>query len=129
MARPRRLSREALSAYRQRLSVLRAMGFPDYDAYLASPLWRSIREKKLLDDSRECFGCGAAGCYQVHHASYAREVLEGKAPDKLFTTCDDCHKCCEFLFGVKVGPRQATEALRTIREKRLLTSEKSRERL
>lgn len=129
MARPRRLSREALSAYRQRLNVLRAMGFVDYDAYLASPLWRSIRERKLLDDDRECYGCGALGCYQVHHDSYAREVLEGKAPDELFVTCDECHRRCEFLYGVKVGPRQATEALRAIREKRLLTSAKSRETL
>lgn len=125
MARPRRLSREALSAYRQRLDVLRAMGFASYEEYRASALWKSIRDRKLLDDNRECFGCGKGGCYQVHHSSYAREVLEGRAPDKLFTTCDDCHSRCEFLFGVKVGPRQATEALRAIREKRLLTSAKS----
>lgn len=119
MARPRRLSREALSAYRQRLNVLRAMGFDSYDAYLSSDLWRSIRDRKLLDDGRLCFGCGAPNCRQVHHGSYAREVLEGRAPHELFTTCDDCHKACEFLFGVKVGPKQATEALRKLRRERL----------
>jgi hypothetical protein len=117
------MSREALRSYRQRLNCLRALGFDDYDAYLASPLWRSIRLRKLEEFKRQCFGCGAEGCSQVHHADYSFETLTGNRPERLFVVCDACHEAAEFYGkSLKLGPREATERLREIRKKNRLTS-------
>lgn len=115
MSRPRNISRAALRAYAARRRVLLALGYQSYDAYLASPLWARIRTRKLEDERRICYGCGAEGCSQVHHADYALATMEGKAPHRLFVVCEACHKACEFFGKVKIGPSEATATLEKIR--------------
>lgn len=119
MPRPR-MSAEALRSYRQRLGVLRDMGFHDYDKYLASPLWRRIRRAKVREEKGICYGCGKADCFKVHHCDYSRDNLDGKTPERLMVVCDDCHSRAEFYGGsLKLGPAEATRNLREIRRKRL----------
>ncbi len=122
MPKPR-MSSEALRSYRQRLNVLRAMGYHDYDAYLQSDLWRGIRLAKIREEAAICWACGKAGCLQVHHSAYDRDTLDGKRPDRLFVVCDACHESAEFYGkSLKLGPSEATDNLREIRQKRLTSA-------
>ena len=115
MARPRNISRAALRAYGARRRVLMALGFDSYDSYLASDLWRRIRNAKLEAEGRICYGCGAPDCRQVHHGDYERATLEGKAPHRLMVVCDSCHEASEFIGKMKLSPAEATAELRKIR--------------
>lgn len=119
MARPRNISRAALRAYGARRRALMALGFDSYELYLASDLWRRIRNAKLEAEGRTCYGCGASGCSQVHHGDYECATLEGKAPHRLFVVCDSCHEASEFIGKMKLSPGEATAELRKIRERRL----------
>lgn len=119
MARPRNISRAALRAYGARRRVLMALGFDSYDAYLASDLWRRIRTRKLEDEGRICYGCGAPDCVQVHHGDYERPTLEGTAPHRLVVVCDSCHEACEYIGRTKLSPAEATNELRKLRQKNL----------
>lgn len=66
-----------------------------HSEYLATPLWKKIRGRVLRRDKRKCVRCGArAG--EVHHRSYAREVLEGNADHLLVSLCRGCHEVVEF---------------------------------
>lgn len=112
MPKPR-LSREALRAYRQRLRALRALGFPDYQAYLESSLWReTIRPRVLKAADRRCCACGAGGCSQVHHESYSLAVLAGEDDSRLHVVCDTCHDRAHHYGGLLLGPDEATKNLR-----------------
>lgn len=119
MARPRNISRQALVAYGRRKRELSRLGFSSYDEYLLSPLWGRIRTEKLKDEDCTCYGCGRKAAAEVHHSSYERAVLQGKAPHRLFVVCPDCHKEIEFIGKMKIGPGEATAALRKLRLKNL----------
>lgn len=101
------------AVYAQRNKLLRRMGFPSYDAYLRSPLWRRIRAEQHREHP-DCYGCGRRG-QEVHHANYFQETLTGKSRAGLFTVCETCHKAIEWLAGVKLDPRRATERLKKLR--------------
>lgn len=61
--------------------------FPDYQAYLASPVWRAKRKRVMDRDNWRC-ACGARA-EQVHHRSYAQI---GREPlSDLIAVCDACH--------------------------------------
>src|SRR4051812_29579299 len=111
MTKPR-MSREALRVYRQRLRALRALGFPDYQTYLESPLWRQIRARVLQAAGRRCCACPAEGCAQVHHESYSLAVLAGEDDSKLHVVCDACHERAHHYGGLLLGPAEATKNLR-----------------
>lgn len=116
--RPPGITSLALQEYRERDRVLGALGFGSYDEYLASPLWRDIRLRKLKEGNH-CYGCGSGPCWQVHHADYSRETLLGESLTGLRTICEKCHKACEFFAGTKLSPSQATARLEKRREQRL----------
>ena len=61
-----------------------------YANYLASSLWRRIKERVLKRDDRICYFCGGSASV-VHHRSYARDALEGKADHLLVSLCKGCH--------------------------------------
>lgn len=120
MPRPRNISRQALVAYGRRKRELERLGFSSYDEYLSSPLWGRIRTEKLREQENACYGCLRQDApVNVHHSSYERAVLQGKAPHRLFVVCDECHKQIEFIGKMKIGPGEATEALRKLRAKNL----------
>jgi len=63
--------------------------------YLSSTLWRKIRNRVLKRDNQICVYCGSEA-QVVHHRSYEREVLEGKADHMLVSLCEDCHEYIHF---------------------------------
>ncbi len=63
----------------------------EYEKYLASELWNTIRTRVLERDSHTCRDCGGHA-NTVHHESYAPEVMDGKDDSKLVSLCWPCHK-------------------------------------
>lgn len=85
--------------YRRRDILLKRLGFKTYSHYLGSELWKSIRSR-VLSRSPECL-CGKTAA-QVHHRSYAEEVLLGRDLTPLLSVCFRCHKKIEFtVSGIK----------------------------
>ena len=74
--------------YQDRADNLKAMGFPSYDAYLDSGLWKSIRHR-ILFRCKQCFSCGRPST-QVHHTIYTMAVLKGQNFEGLYATCSSC---------------------------------------
>ncbi len=60
--------------------------------YLRSPLWRRIKRRVLKRDNHECrrHECGRKAA-EVHHRSYAPEVMRGEDDSKLISLCSSCH--------------------------------------
>jgi len=59
--------------------------------YLNSSLWRNeIRPRVLERDRNICRRCGGKAT-EVHHRSYATEVMEGNDDDQLVSVCPGCH--------------------------------------
>jgi len=82
-------------AYQKRLQVVLRLGFATYQEYLASSMWKDIRETVLLRDKCKCKLCGSAAT-QVHHLSYSYKSMSGKALYLLLSVCSACHKAIEF---------------------------------
>ena len=117
--KPFDLADSRIVAYRERNRIIRAMGFADYKAYLRSPLWASIRARKLAAEP-DCFACGAHAT-QVHHAKYRKNDLQGRCLDFLFAVCSACHGRFEFRDSdkAKLTPKQATSKMRAMRTQTL----------
>lgn len=81
--------------YQDRNKVLKDMGYKNYQEYLLSPLWVSIREKAFEEKGKKCCLCDNEAT-QVHHRGYSQEVLEGKSLKQLVPICYGCHKSVEF---------------------------------
>ena len=68
-----------------------ALGPKDYDAYIHSEAWRSVRrrffESKLFKD--KCWACKGPGPFDLHHRTYAR--LGKERLTDLFPLCHTCH--------------------------------------
>lgn len=97
-----------MSVYTDRDNTLARMGFINYAAYLKSPLWKSIRKRVLEKANRKCCRCGRTA-YQVHHSSYARDVLEGDNDAFLHAACGRCHHKAEInRYGEKTSIEQAS---------------------
>lgn len=84
----RRLAKEP---YEDRDETLRLLGFPNYRAYLRSPLWTIVRERALAIHGRKCQNCSRPAT-QAHHAVYSRAVLSGEDVRGLVPICGPCHK-------------------------------------
>ncbi len=63
----------------------------DYQKYLHSDLWNTIRTRVMLRDNDKCRECGKK-VSQVHHLSYAPEVMAGHDDSQLVSLCRACHK-------------------------------------
>jgi hypothetical protein len=81
--------------YESRAHVLKGLGFSSYQDYLASDLWRQVREKVFSEKGRKCFMCGLAAS-QVHHNRYHRNDFLGKRSKYLNPVCGTCHVEIEF---------------------------------
>ncbi len=80
--------------YNDRNQILKAaFGGIDYSAYLKSDLWYAIRAL-VLTRSPQCCRCGKTA-NQVHHSSYAEEVLRGFWTKPLWPVCKTCHDFAE----------------------------------
>lgn len=123
MSDPRQACRKEYGARRE---VLLAMGFMNYQEYLASALWASIR-RRVLAKNAACVACGGPAT-QVHHGRYTRPVMEGRELRHLYSVCDDCHRHSEYTRkGQKLNPSRATDKLlETARHRKRLTREANR---
>ena len=61
----------------------------DYDAYLRSPEWRSLRKRIYKRASGLCEGCLLRPATQTHHLTYAHKGNEFAW--ELVAICDACH--------------------------------------
>lgn len=78
---------------KERVASLRRQ--QDYREYLNTPLWRKISRRVLDRDHRVCRCCGGIAP-QVHHRSYAEDVMRGENDDELASVCDGSHVYIEF---------------------------------
>jgi hypothetical protein len=62
----------------------------EYDDYLRSPRWRTLRNKVLARPQGQCEGCLDAPAEQVHHLTYAHRGAEFAF--ELIALCRDCHE-------------------------------------
>lgn len=98
-----------MQCYRRRSRNLSELGYASYQEYLASAAWRDIRAKKLRWHP-DCVLCDQRAT-QVHHLSYACDVLLGLKNALLVTMCDKCHVLVEFDGNQKRTLEQANEFL------------------
>lgn len=80
---------------RERTAACRELGFRTYHVYLDSGFWRQLRKRVLERDDHACRSCGDRAT-QVHHVSYARDVILGKNIEPLVSICRACHEAVEF---------------------------------
>lgn len=78
--------------YKARNSIIAEMGYADYAAYLASPLWKGIRARVYAAKGRNCVHCKSCKAQAVHHADYDKPTMLGDVIDSLMPVCDDCHE-------------------------------------
>lgn len=71
-------------------TIVKFLGFDNYDKYLKSSFWKEIRSRILARDDHKCQCCGAKTDV-VHHTSYDFEVMEGHRDKDLISVCNDCH--------------------------------------
>jgi hypothetical protein len=78
------------------------MNKAEYAAYLASPDWRTRREKLLAAHGNRCGLCGVprmlarafdGADLNVHHLRY--DTIGEEKPDHVEARCDTCHKATE----------------------------------
>jgi hypothetical protein len=80
--------------YRERDRLLKSLGWTNYAAYLASPVWRRIR-KAHIKAHPDCLVCEGPA-QEVHHLRYTAAVLEGSEPSSLASLCRHHHAAAEF---------------------------------
>lgn len=110
----RKQKRDDGEFYRQRNNILRRLGYPSYQDYLASPLWQDIRSRVFGRDKHLCCCCRKRAT-SVHHAKYTEENLTGKTLDGLTSICVPCHRAIEFKTNGKkrLTSKKVAQALRS----------------
>ena len=82
------------NAYARRNSILSRIGYQNYQHYLKSPLWRSIKRRVYEKQGPDCLACGRFAS-QVHHRFYSEKNLSGQTLAGLIPICSTCHKQAE----------------------------------
>lgn len=100
---------KVMPCYRDRFKNVRLLGFDSYKQYLKSDLWEAVRKLKL-ESEPFCQKCRKPAT-QVHHLSYALEVLVGSVLSGLFSCCRACHEAAEIQNGEKATLGQANDSL------------------
>lgn len=88
-----------------------------YDEYLCSDEWLAIRWRVLEREYHQCQVCGV-DAVEVHHMSYADEVMRGEQLGSLVALCKYHHKLIEFTSGRKNTLNQANSKLLDLISKR-----------
>ena len=102
--------------YRTRQLILLELGFSNYKDYLASSLWREIRQKVYKEKGNGCFLCGLPAT-ELHHNRYHRNDLTGKKIKFINPVCRECHQSIEFQQdGSKSTVKQAKKSFRKTRK-------------
>lgn len=103
-----KVRRHPKGGYRRRNKVLKGMGFPAYQDYLASPLWGAIRFQVLERDGHVCRVCDAPAAI-VHHQEYTKQALTGEDLRQLYSLCRKCHEHIELDGGKKIVDLHAVQ--------------------
>ena len=77
------------------------MGYEDYQAYLLSDLWRSIRARVYGAYGTRCGLCKDQQAEVIHHLRYSKDVLLGDNLKQLVPLCGACHHDIEFNGDLK----------------------------
>lgn len=85
---------DTYTPYMNRDVFLYSLGFDSYKEYLASDLWKSIRERVYAKRGRQCTLCWRVARY-LHHQSYAPAVLLGEDINPILPICYICHNLVE----------------------------------
>lgn len=96
--------------YFDRIHVLHDLGFNDYQEYLISDLWRTIkiRQFKRYPYCRLC----NSKANQVHHKKYDFTTLSGHSIRSLVSLCKKCHEFIEYENNEKLSLKQANKKLK-----------------
>lgn len=65
--------------------------YVDYDVFLYTPYWRTLRKAVLLRDNNKCCHCGGTYKLMVHHLTYIHHYKEHEHLEDLITVCELCH--------------------------------------
>lgn len=98
---------------KQRNIVLLAYGHKNYNVYLQSDLWLSIRARVLKDNAVCVCGCGRLA-NQVHHKAYTESNLLGESLRGLVPINNDCHYKIEFCGERKTSLGEANYNLKKL---------------
>lgn len=63
----------------------------DYDVFLYTPYWRTLRRAILLRDGQKCCYCDSTDKLVVHHLTYLHHYKEHEHLEDLITVCELCH--------------------------------------
>lgn len=102
------MSQTQFREYRERDRVLRKIGYANYQTYLRSPLWASIRKRVLERDGYRCRNCKRPAT-SAHHKRYHHCELTGYTIKRIIAVCSGCHRRLEFDSGNKNGLREANQ--------------------
>jgi hypothetical protein len=94
--------------------ILHRLGYPDYETYLRSALWREIRDRVMENHLWICERCGERA-EEVHHRYYTEAVMRGDKDSLLVPLCAKCHNEVEF---VRKGVHRTDEEKRRVLEDR-----------
>jgi 5-methylcytosine-specific restriction endonuclease McrA len=73
-----------------------------YSEFMASPEWRTLRNRRLQLDGYICQDCGG-GATRVHHIWYPKEQHWKETPLwALISLCEDCHTKAHRIFDRSV---------------------------
>lgn len=100
-------------SYASRDQYLAACRLGSYGQYLASSLWKNVRQKVFKKKGRLCVACGGVAT-QVHHLRYHRRDLLGQSMRYMVPICQPCHKAVEYDGTKKVSLKVANERLSSL---------------
>lgn len=111
--------------YESRDYYLQLIGFNSYRDYLASDLWKKVRQKVFAIKGRKCHLCGAEATALHHHRYYLNELLGRRRGLKFIDPiCGECHESIEFDGGRKANMKNVRRAF--VKKKRKFTSKRRR---
>lgn len=103
--------------YSTRLKILSKAGFPTYEEFLKSEVWRAMRinrTEKYRNASACCF-CNLDSHVILHHAFYGKNNIQKGKMKGILPVCDICHlgiHTIEKLYNI--DPYRATQIFKII---------------
>lgn len=92
-----------------REAVLQQLGFSSYKAYLASALWRELKQR--LVSGADCAICRSRKAVTLHHTRYDLAALSGKSTEDIHPVCRACHRKLHVKRGAFVDGSTGRKAL------------------
>lgn len=116
-----------MSEWDIRREALARLGFGCYADYLASPLWKRIKQRVFERDKKICV-CGRPA-HQVHHRQYEYRELSGESLFWLVSLCVRCHRKVSYnSYGNIREPHEGEGMLRACGRKKVESTSKKKKR-